>query len=84
MVKTRLLWVICTICEKAGIKSPLNAVNAIDHNPMLICIQKLVIKYDLELRMKQLTVAVSYNCRVYVLAFCNRECEILEFIWELW
>jgi hypothetical protein len=78
-----LFGIVSRICEKPGIKAPLNPVAAGNHDTMLVSLPELIIKQNFPLCVDEFAVTVSQKNTCRSSSTCMLRCKILELIWKL-
>jgi hypothetical protein len=56
-----LLWVICRVCENAGIDSTLDTILAFDDDAIFISVKKIIVQENTPNSMHKLSVTMSEN-----------------------
>lgn len=78
-----LFWIVRRICEDPRVKATLDSITAADHNSVLACFYKFVIKQNIPLRMEEFPMAVRHKVSAGAFATELSRCKILEAIRKL-
>ena len=83
MERRKLFWVISRVSKEPGIKSAGDFVATFDYNPVLICVQKLLIEKYIPLSVEYFTATMGHQSIASTFPTHVLSGEVLKCIWEL-